>query len=161
VSVIPYSVSLPPGGSGVLLSFLGDLIGARARVDVRSPLTYGDDPPPHDGSGPSCRVVLFNLSQPPEEEVHGRFVAGLNNARDSAGPDRTLVLVDESAMRRTLGGGAAAEERISQRTKAWQAALEEAGLPVVAVDLSRPLGDGELESARDALRGRSRGRSRS
>jgi hypothetical protein len=154
VSVIPYSVSLPPGGSDVLLAFLSDLIGARAQVEVRSPLTYGDDPPARDGA--QCRVVLFNLAQPPEEEVHGRFLEALNQ-----GAERMLVLVDESGMRRTLGGGAAAEERIAQRTKAWRAAVADAGLPVVAIDLAQAPGDTELESARSALQVRARGGTRS
>ena len=77
-------------------------------------------------------VVLFNLAQTPEREVHGAFLETLQGCLD---PERCklLVLVDESGYRRQTGS----EERCRERREACERTVADAGLLTVPIDPNR------------------------
>jgi hypothetical protein len=149
VEVIPYSHQLGGSSADALRELLADLFGERAQVSSREPLAYGAEPPEPLGD-PQCRVVVFNLAQPPEQEVHGAFLESLH--RECAArphPPALLVLLDEEPYRERMGGGG--RDRVGQRRRAWERVARPADLRVATL---RPLeqgGDEVLAEARAAL----------
>jgi hypothetical protein len=87
-------------------------------------------------------VALFSASATPEREVHGAFLEIF--ARQGAGAEAILALVDESGLAARWHGEAA---RMSDRRAAWTRMSDEAGVPAVFVDLSAP----DLVAAEDAI----------
>jgi hypothetical protein len=150
VEVLPYSHRLAPAAQDALLELLHELFGNRSRVEVRGPLDYGAEPPPAVDPSPHARVVVFNLAQSPEEEVHGAFLAALRHAQgDAEHPPALLVLLDEEPYRARIDG--AGSDRIAQRRRAWERVGRAADLRMAAL---RPLGadaDAALRDAREAL----------
>lgn len=152
VEVLPYSHRLAAASQDALLELLHELFGNRAQVEVRAPLDYGTEaPPPGSAPPPQARVVVFNLAQPPEEEVHGAFLAGLRQAQSAAEPPPALLLLlDEEPYRARLGDGGG-QDRIGQRRRAWERVARTHDLRCAAL---RPLGadaDATLDDAREAL----------
>src|SRR5690606_4893240 len=152
VEVIPYSHKLAPASQDALLELLHELFGNRARIAVREPLAYGDEAPPAPEGPAHARVVVFNLAQSPEEEVHGVFLHALRAAREALSPPPALlVLLDEEPYRARVD--AAGAERLAQRRRAWARVGRAADLRFAAL---RPLGadaDAVLREARAALEG--------
>jgi hypothetical protein len=156
VEVQPYSHQLSPASNDALLELLHELFGNRARIEVAPPLPYGAEPPPPPAPGaahPHARVVVFNLAQPPEEEVHGSFLAALRRhgvAHGEGRPPALLVLLDEAPYRTRLGASEG-QERLAQRWRAWDRVGRGADLRFAPL---RPLdadADETLERARSAL----------
>jgi hypothetical protein len=149
VRIVPYSFTAQPGGLDALKRLLHDFFGARADIRIRAPLDYGDDAETlmvpgydvEDGERETAWVVLFNLAQSPEAEVHGRFLEELRATVESRG-GQILVLVDVSAYHRTID----APERRTERSKAWSRVVDEAGLNVVEVAFDRLEGDEILDA---------------
>jgi hypothetical protein len=156
VEVLPYSHRLSDEASEALRELLLDLFGGLATIQIASPLPYGVElPEPAPGSPgapgqPTHRVVIFNLAQAPEEEVHGRFLETLKE-RCSAGPRRAglLVLVDEEPYRRRHEYPGA-PDRIEQRRRSWERVARACDLALVPL---RPedLGGEGLSAARSAI----------
>jgi hypothetical protein len=152
VAVLPYATGAldRPEGIEALRALVADVWGGRAQVELLPRAGYGDDPPA--GSREAC-VVVFDLAQPPEPEVHARFVDALRgDGGDGSSSARVLALIDESGMRAALGAGAAADERLAQRRRAWRSALDGSGAVAVPLDLARPAADEVLAQAREVLR---------
>jgi hypothetical protein len=152
VEVLPYSHRLAPASQDALLELLHELFGNRSRVEVREPLAYGAEAPPPTGAGGAhARVVVFNLAQPPEEEVHGAFLAALRHAQGAANPaPALLLLLDEGSYRARLRDDAG-RDRLGQRRRAWERVARASDLRFAAL---RPLGadaDEALREAREAL----------
>ena len=143
VVVLPYSTAIPREVGEALLGLAADLFGGRAQIDLREPLDYGDDPPPLERR-PDHTLVVFNLAQSPEAEVHARFVEALGPAAGAP-----LVVLDEGSLRARLGSDDAALERIAERRKAWESALRDATPGILSLDLTRPIPDAELARARE------------
>jgi len=149
VRIVPYSFTAPPGRIDALMRLLHDFYGARADIRVRAPLEYGEEAatltlPGDDveaGERETAWVVLFNLAQTPEPEVHGRFLQELRGDLESTG-GQLLVWVDVS----TYYGKVDAPERRIDRLKAWNRVVGEAGLTAVEVALDEPAGDAVLEA---------------
>jgi len=140
---------------GVDSSYLSDVahetLGNRARLRVREPVPYGDEPPPaalavapadeaSAASEPSlCVAAMFNLAQSPEQEVHGEFLSELKAAVERSGGDSSLlVLLDEDAYRERLGESAARDDaagegRLVERRGAWQRLARECELELVSL----------------------------
>jgi hypothetical protein len=156
VRLVPYSFE--PGASSVdlLKTALHDFFGARADIRVADALAYGDeasaalvalDGARHAGAGDpdgACLVVLFNLAQSPEYEVHGDLLAQLKT-RLAARGDRLLVLIDGSAYRQRVGNAG----RLEERRRAWERVVREVELELV------DFADGQQDWSRwiDRLRG--------
>ena len=141
VRIVPYSFRPPSGAVDALKSLLYDFFGARAHIRIREPLAYGDDATVliGDAEGTSREiawVILFNLAQSPEAEVHGRFLEQMRAALESR-PGKLVVLIDVS----TYHGRVHAPERWAERLQAWKRVCSEAGLTAVDVSLDRAAGD--------------------
>jgi len=151
VEVLLYSHQPGAGSADALRELLAELFGERARVSIRPPLAYGAEPPESEGD-PHCRIVVFNLAQPPEQEVHGVFLEAL--ARDGSErphPPALLVLLDEEPYRARMGAAEGGVDRIGQRRRAWERIARPADLRVAAL---RPIPRGSdelLDEVRAAL----------
>jgi hypothetical protein len=148
VRIVPYSFTAPPGRLDALKRLLHDFFGARADIRVRAPLEYGEEAatltvPGDDveaGERETAWVVLFNLAQTPESEVHGRFLQELRAELESRG-GQLLVLAEVSAYHDKVD----APERRIDRLRAWNRVAGEAGMTVIEVALDEPTGDAVLE----------------
>jgi hypothetical protein len=140
IEILPYSFVPSPAALGSLETLLHEYHGARADVRVSAAVEYGDDPrAPVETDGESCLVLLFNLAQSPEAEVHGRFVREI---RDRLGPRRSVVaFVDVSGYRDRV----ADPERRRERFRNWQLVLREAGLTAIEFDPALRIDDDGLE----------------
>lgn len=156
--VRPYSYRPSARARDLLAGLLLELLGSRARVVWRDPVAYGqglDDLAGADeGAGaPICRVLLFNLAQSPEEEVHGRLAEAQRRALEGApeGAGSLLVCVDEEPYVERMGRDAEAEQRVEERRRCWRRVLREAGLRAVFLRLGGVDGDQDLAAARGGL----------
>lgn len=138
VEVLPYSHTPTPRASDALKALLHDVFGTTAVVSVLAPVPYGAEPEDVPGAtgGALCRVLLFSAAQPPETEVHGRFLRELAS-RTRAG-DRLVVATDASAYRERLADAA----RVEERARLWVRVAREAGVDAVPLDLGAPAADG-------------------
>lgn len=143
VQVLPFSYRPGDRASQSLRELLQDLAGARAHVRFAPSLDYGSEPP--DSFDGTLRVLVFNLAQTPEVEVHGEVLRSL--CRELPDGQGLLVLVDESPLRRKLENLApdVADERLDSRRRAWRRVVEGEELKPVLVDL-----EADLESTDDA-----------
>jgi hypothetical protein len=145
VEVLPYSLQPTASESETLKKLLHGVFGARSHVGVRQSLEYGAEvadvmaisASPEAPDREACRVVLFNLAQTPEREVHGSFLRRIRSEVAERG-ETLLVLVDRSRYRGAVGSS----ERWGERMESWRQVVEEEGLIPVAVDLG-PGGAGE------------------
>jgi len=155
VEVIPYSHRLGPDSAESLRELLVELFGVQARVSMREPLAYGADPPALEAlpaSDPHCRIVIFNLAQPPESEVHGAFLDALRaQGAERPRPPALLVLLDEGPYRERLGGEGGDGERLGQRRRAWERVARPADLRVALLRALPGGRDEALAEARAAL----------
>lgn len=119
VHVWPYSFSAASGFLDVLKKHLRADLGFQAEISVENELEYGGEPPFTDEPvGQTCHVLLFNLAQTPERDVHGQLVGELQ--RTGGEP---MVVIDETAFRANHDNG----ERLKQRRDNWRQVLLEHG----------------------------------
>ena len=133
VQVVPFSYRPGDRAAQELRGLLQDLAGARAHVRLAPSLDYGAES--LDTFGGTMRVLVFNLAQTPEVEVHGAFLRTLRaELPDGQG---LLVLVDEGPLRRKLENLSpdVAQERLASRRRAWTRVVEGEELAPVLVDL--------------------------
>lgn len=136
VEVFSYSYQLDGSKADRLQSALLDLFGSRAALRLRPAVDYGaEELPETEGeAGPAterARVVVFNLAQTPEAEVHGELVRRYRSRQAPHG-ESFLAVVDGSSYRQrllsqSLGSGESAQERLESRRKAWQRTLGDDG----------------------------------
>jgi len=150
VRVVPYSYRLPPRARDALKSLLLDVFGGRASVEVQVPTDYGEDPSLDQGEGGTEQhvVVVFSLAQTPEAEVHGRFLEAL------VAHGRLLVVIDDSGYRVRLVEDV--EQRLSERRRAWDRVVKEAGCVAAHLDLGEATGPEQIEVLVEASTGDSR-----
>jgi hypothetical protein len=151
VEVLPYSYSPRAVALDRLKALLQDAFGARARIRVRESLDYGAevrdiascsrraDDSTDDTTRDAYCVVLFNLAQSPEMEVHGALLDDLKDRLED-GRCRLLVLLDVSGYHDRVRDPARRQERL----RAWLRVVNETGLSAVDVELGRPLHEAEL-----------------
>ena len=134
--VIPYSFTLDEARDRGLRSVAAMLLGDEARVMLRPPAAYGDEPADSlqgaDLNDPSVSqtAVLFNLAATPENENHGAFLSAL--ARQSTRP--IMALIDESGLLDKFGN----DERHAQRIALWQEFCRFHRVPASIVNLLHP-----------------------
>lgn len=137
-----------------LQALLLDVFGNRARIETRGSLEYGfewDEPegPGFDSGADTC-VLVFNLAQSPEQEVHGHFLEGARAAADEA-EGRILVLCDETKYRRRMGEDADGERRLEERRRSWTRLVEGAELAVAFLALEEHPEADALERVRASV----------
>lgn len=138
LDVWPYSYQPSSGALQQGKRLLLDAFGSQCNVLPSPPLDYGDlldDRPVPRGR---CVVVVFNLAQTPEAEVHGELLSQL---KDQLAPGQSLAAwVDEGPyVRRQTDGVAAA--RLDDKRKAWTRLLHGVGLEPLLLDLESPEDD--------------------
>lgn len=139
VVVLPYGFRPTPGTIESLGAILHDTLGARAAIELRDPLAYGDDaaPAPIDNPEQAIVVALFNLAQTPESEVHGEWLQSL-----VALGSRVVAAIDPSAY-----AAGVEPERHERRERGWRSVIEAAG--AVAWPLPHPPYAAAEREARD------------
>ncbi len=135
VEVVPYSYHPPTSVADKLRAQLLDVFGARAEIRVRPAVDYGTEAADLELPGGRCWLILFNLSQTPEMEVHGALMAALREELPDG--QSLLTVVDGSGYRERLAPGKAGEKRWGERCRAWDRVIAEAGLEPVHLDLRR------------------------
>ncbi|MES2324636.1 MAG: DUF2868 domain-containing protein [Pseudomonadota bacterium] len=113
--VLPYSFTVDEARDKGLSQLAAMLFGDQARVMLRPPSAYGDEPEDllRDVNLDDANVtaVLFNLAATPEKENHGVFLDHLVRNSKRA----VSVLIDESALLERSGA-----ERVAERRALWQ-----------------------------------------
>ncbi len=151
IEIVPYSYRPSSSAVNLLRTMLHDLFGARAEIELRPPVAYGEQPPMvRQGPKPTgddpprkpCRVVLFNMSQTPEVDVHGAFLQELKDLFDDS-DGKLIVFLDVSAYRKRVQ----VPQRWKERSAAWSRVAREAGLSAVLLDPDHPADD----TAREAI----------
>jgi hypothetical protein len=143
-TVIPYSYT--PGAAHVdrLKALLHEVLGAHAAIDLTPSPAYGttsEELP----LATEARVLLFNLAQTPEAEVHGRLLESL------AGTHTPLLVLVDAAGWRERAGGEALDDKLAERRRTWDRIARGAGAQALHVDLDRPAPDALVERCRAAL----------
>ena len=140
LTLVPYSAPPAPERLPALVQALGDALEERLEVTEQPPIAYGAEehflaePLPPSLVGADHAVLAVGLAATPEDEVHGRLLAGLGKARREAGrSDPVILLLDEAPYRERLGPGADAERRLTERLAAWRRLAEARGARVVSV----------------------------
>ncbi len=141
-TVIPYSTQLAAGAAASLRELLFELLGNRTQVRLADPVPYSGALPELGNSLEDVVVLVFNLAQSPEQEVHGRIIEELQEKLRGRG--RLLVLLDEESY-----AAKADEGRLLERRRSWQRVARESG--IVAVPFA-----GETRLARTTLDAASR-----
>ena len=151
VEIVPYGYTPRPGALAALKTLMYDYFGARADVRIVDALPYGapagevlggtgaaSEAAPIPGSDAvepdACVVVLFNLAQSPDGDLHGALLRDLTLALDPA-REQMLVVLDMSASRDRLGDPA----RVRERIDAWSRVVHGVGLTALPIDLERHL----------------------
>ncbi|MEL7059133.1 MAG: DUF2868 domain-containing protein [Acidobacteriota bacterium] len=148
VQIVAYSHRPTDAAIRRLKSLLLDLLGPRAALRTASPVDYGGELPA-DWRG-SLRLLLFTCAQTPEAEVHGELARA---ARDELVDGQGLLpVVDEGPLRSRLG--AAADDRLDSRRRAWRRVLSEVGLEPAFVDLASDDEAAGVDAVLDALAAR-------
>jgi hypothetical protein len=145
VRVLPYSHRPSPRAADRLRELLHELYGNRAQLTVAEPVAYGGEAAGEARA--DARVALFNLAQPPEQEVQGAFVESLRDA----GGGSLLVLLDEEPYVARLGGDGG--DRLAQRRRAWERMLRDAGVGAALLPVELDAEGRALAAARAALAG--------
>ncbi len=152
VDILPYGITFAPGATDALRYLVHDLVGAAAEVRMNEAAPYGAEPdvllPTEGGTEVGggvewWRMLVFGLTQTPEDEVHGalitRLVAWVSDAKP--GTRRALIVVDASAYRRRLAGTGSEEQRVAERQRAWDLVGRKAGSVIAHLDLARDVTD--------------------
>jgi len=158
VDVQPYSYTLTPGRTDALKTILHDVLGARANIAVAASAEYGAGglPSPLRAEDPAgahldhAIVLLFNLAQTPEIEVHGRLITELGGRADEGAT--CLVLIDAAGWRERVGGVSASDDRLDERRRTWDRVARDAGFQAVHVDLDRPVDEDLLDRIEQSFR---------
>ena len=150
VEVHPYSYRPSRRSQEFLRELLLELFGNRARLDFCEPLAYGESLPASALApvGERCRVLVFNLAQSPEQEVHGTLLDELKHwVGEGEGSDRVLVLLDEESHVQRLGAGV---QRLDQRRRAWERVVRSSDLGACVV-AGGTLADSTLRKAAEQI----------
>ena len=144
---MPYSYRLSGTATEALKGLLADFFGPRTEVRLRTTLDYGAEGDELEPMTGRCLVVLFNLAQTPESEVHGELLRQL--VADLGGGQALVAAVDGAAYRRRLHGddpeAGKDSARLHERRRGWDRVVREAGLSALHLDLQRGAGDEVLE----------------
>lgn len=153
VRTLIYAHRMGTRSSEGLRSFALDFFGNRAAVLEREELAYGDDYVARESERPErCELIVFNLAQTPESEVHGRFCrAAAERATGARGKRAALVIIDEASFTERLGDDEESRGRLEARRRNWSRVLGELDLEPVFLDLSDHVSNEALGRAREAL----------
>ncbi len=146
---MPYSYQPSPAALDCLGQCLLDLIGNQATLHWRDPLPYGQTSVPwlQATSSPQTVVLVCNLAQTPEAEVHGELFHMLQASIESCNGQHHLLLVLDQEPYRHL----ADQAQMRGRQQTWQRLANDYHLQIVAFDAKDTSRDQLLEKAQAAL----------
>ena len=153
VRTLVYAHRMAPRSSEGLKAFTLDFFGNRAALREREELAYGDEYAACASErAERCDLLVFNLAQTPEQEVHGRFCkAALAEAAGARGQRAVLVLVDEASFAERLADDDESRGRLEARRRNWSRVLGALDVEAVFLDLSEHVSNEALGRAREAL----------
>jgi hypothetical protein len=138
--VLPYSFTVDEARDKGLTVIARSLLGEQARVMLRPPIAYGDEPRDAlldtrlDDPNITLTAVLFNLSATPEQENHGALLDYL--ARET--PHGLSVLIDQSGYLDRHGRQDGDKARVGERVALWQQFCSFHKVPATMVNLLAP-----------------------
>ncbi len=133
--VLPYSFTVDEARDRGLAQIATMLLGDQARMMLRPPSAYGDEPEELlrevnlDDPAVTYYAVLFNLAATPEKENHGVFLDHLVRSSKRG----VAVLIDESMLAERSD-----EQRMTQRIALWQEFCAFHRAPATIVNLLDP-----------------------
>jgi len=139
-SVVPYAYEPSADARAGLRALLPRALGESLTLDSRAAVRYGEEDEfvrELDAAGKAdVMVLLFNLAATPEEENHGKVIAGVRDwvAARQARP-QLLVLVDEGPYAERMAADGASG-RVAERRDAWQQFVAAHGLAACSVNLA-------------------------
>lgn len=141
--IVPHRMDLGSKERDRLRAFAHQLWGGQLWVEFSDPIAYGDEDEA-EFEAADYQMLVLNLSATPEDESQGRLVKRFSTQLAGDG----LVLLEGAPFRERFGGLAEFGRRLSERTEAWRAVLERAGVRFAVYD-----GDAEVarRAAADAM----------
>jgi hypothetical protein len=143
VAVMPYAYEPSAAASSTLRRLLPAALGENLAVDVRAPVPYGEEDdflqhlPERGGAIADAIAVLFSLAATPEEDNHGRVMAGVRDwLAGSHRQAQLLVLIDERPYADRMGAQGGHAQRLAARRGAWESFVAARGLTACIVDLA-------------------------
>ena len=133
--VLPYSFTVDEARDRGLAQVAAMLLGEQARVMLRPPSAYGEEPADVlrevnlDDPAVTYTAVLFNLAATPEKENHGLFLDHLVRTSKRG----VAVLIDESSLAERSD-----DTRLAQRVALWQEFCSFHRAPATIVNLLNP-----------------------
>ncbi len=149
IDIVPYSYQPSPASLDFLGQCLLDLIGNQATLHWRDPLPYGQTNVPwlQATSSSQTVVLICNLAQTPEAEVHGELFHMLQTSIESCnGQHHLLLFLDQEPYRHL-----ADQAQMRGRQQTWQRLANDHHLQMVAFDAKDTFRDQLLEKAQAAL----------
>jgi hypothetical protein len=138
--VLPYSFTVDEARDRGLNIIADMMLGTGARVMLRPPVSYGDEPAEalrgtdtHDNDV-TMTAVLFNLAATPEKENHGAFLDHLVGATGG----KIAVLIDESAYLERFKIQNNQDRRLAERISLWKDFCRFHGAPAKVINLIQP-----------------------
>ncbi|MCA9499618.1 MAG: DUF2868 domain-containing protein [Nitrospira sp.] len=148
IDIVPYSYQPSPAALDCLGQCLLDLIGNQATLHWRDPLPYGQTSVPWlPATSPQTMVLICNLAQTPEAEVHGELIHMLQASIESCNGQHRLLLVLDREPYQHL----ADQTQMKGRQQTWQRLANDYHLQIVVFDAKDASRDQFLEKAQAAL----------
>ncbi len=147
IDIVPYSFQPSPAALDCLGQCLLDLIGNQATLHWRDPLPYGQASVLQVTSSPQTVVLVCNLAQTPEAEVHGELFHMIQTSIESCNGQHHLLLVLDQEPYRDL----ADQAQMRERQQTWQRLANDYHLQIVPFDAKTTSRDQFLEKAQAAL----------
>ena len=130
--IVPYACELSPGALARLIAWLPGAAGGPLEVNARASVAYGEEDrylaalAGADSDGAQRFVMPFSLAATPEDENHGRAIAGTRDWLGATRPNaRLLVVIDEAAYAERMSGS---PERVAERRELWRRFVEARGV---------------------------------
>jgi hypothetical protein len=138
--VVPYSYEPAADVKQGIERLLGRAFGAGLPVGFHKGVAYGEeegfDPAAGAAEG-ALLVLLFNLAATPEDENHGRLIAGARKVVEGGRAFAfLLVLIDPSGYLERFGADAACGPRLEERMETWRSFCRTHGVDAAFVDLA-------------------------
>jgi hypothetical protein len=138
--IVPYACELSPGALARLIAWLPEATGGPLTIDARASVPYGEEDRylaslAEEGCDAAQIIVLpFSLATTPEDENHGKVIAGTRDRLASSRPQgQLLVVIDEAPYAQSMAG---APERVAERREVWRRFIEARGLKPAFVSLA-------------------------
>jgi Protein of unknown function (DUF2868) len=143
IMVSPYAYEPSADALARLRTLLPSALGENLAVDSRAAVAYGDEESflrnlgDRGGGIADVIVLLLNLAATPEDENHGTVIAGLRDwLTGNRRHTQLLILVDEGPYAARMAAQGGAEERMTERRRAWREFVAARGLSACVVDLA-------------------------